>query len=87
MKTYAQTYISLLLTDSHPSPPPLSYLSLRFFSLLSLTDSLLSSPSSSPQEGEADGGSGKIRWAEDEDGDGGDGKQLGKGGHTCQGGE
>lgn len=68
-------------------PPPLSYLSLRFFSLLSLTDSLLSSPSSSPQEGEADGGSGKIRWAEDEDGDGGDGKQLGKGGHTCQGGE
>ena len=51
--------------SSVPTAPPPQLPLTTLLSLLSLTDSPLASPSSSPQEGEADGGSGKIRWAED----------------------
>lgn len=65
MKTYSESYFFLHRSESCQSlqPPPQLFLILSGYH----PPTLLSSQSCSPQEGEADGGSGKIRWGEDEE--------------------
>lgn len=83
MKTYAETFFFLLVSDSHPSLNVPSSVTAHF--VFSCYHPPTSSPSYSPQEGEADGGSGKIQWGEDEGRDGSVGDQVRKGGHKCWG--